>query len=356
VNATLNGFDIGDIDEAVAHAAAALDELAGASLFITGGTGFFGQWLLVVLARANAIRSLGITATVLTRDAAGFRARCPELGAQPFLRLEEGDVRSFAFPGGRFTHLIHAAADTGAEADRDRAQLVDTILAGTRHTLDFAVSAAIRRILIVSSGAIYGSQPADLANLPEDFPGAEPVRESPSTYGQAKHLAEQRAIRQGEDSGIPVVIARAFAFVGPGLSLDGHFAIGNFIRDALAGNAITVKSDGSPLRSYLYAGDLAAWLLRLLVSGRAGRAYNVGSDQAVSIAELAGLVAGILSTALGVRIEAKPAQGEARSRYIPSIQRARAELGLDAWTRLDEAIRRTARWAGAQQGRASGGK
>jgi dTDP-glucose 4,6-dehydratase len=351
--ATLNGFEIADIDDAVGRAKHALGALRDASIFMTGGTGFFGQWLLALIARANATQSLGIRVTVLTRNAAGFRRRCAELARGSLVQLLEGDVRSFDLPTGRFSHLIHAATDTSADADRRPLELTDTIVGGTRHTLDFALSSGVGRTLIVSSGAIYGAQPHDVLNLPEDFLGAGPTTNSRSTYGNAKRLAEQIAAVHSKDSGIPTVVARAFAFIGPALPLDTHFAIGNFIRDAIAGNVITVKGDGSPFRSYLYAGDLAVWLLQLLVHGRAGEAYNVGSDRAISIAELAALVASILPTARGVAIEGTPAPAALRSRYIPSIERARQELALDVWTPLDEAIRRTARWAERQRAQAT---
>ncbi len=349
--ATLNGFEISDIDQAVERAKPALQALQGASLFITGGTGFFGQWLLALLARANAACPSNIQATVLTRDAARFRVRCPELAGQPFLRLVEGDIRRFRLPDGRFTHLVHAATDTSAEADKRPLELTDTIVGGTRHALTLACSHGVSRALVVSSGAIYGRQPQDLPSLPEDFSGAGAATNARSTYGEAKWLAEQIAVNECDT--VPTVIARAFAFVGPALPFDGHFAIGNFIRDAIAGKAIIVNGDGSPVRSYLHAGDLAAWLLRLLTHGRPGSAYNVGSDQAISIAELAALVAATLPRAQGVTIRRTAIPDNSRSRYVPSIDRARRELGLDVWTPLDEAIRRTARWAQRRQGRES---
>jgi hypothetical protein len=179
--------------------------------------------------------------------------------------------------------------------------------------------------------------------LAEDYRGAPDPLDPRSAYGQAKRLAEQMCVCAAAKGGLEPVIARAFAFVGPGLPLDAHFAIGNFIRDAAAGREIVVNGDGTPLRSYLYAADLAAWLLTLLVEGRAGEAYNVGSDATLSIADLAREVAA-LAPGASVTIKGAATPGAPRAVYAPDIGKARA-LGLDVWTPLDEAIRRTMAFA-----------
>ncbi len=350
-------FEVADLDECLVRAEPALERLSGASLFLTGGTGFIGQWLLAMFGRANETRELGLEITVLTRSAARFFADRPDLAFGRSLRFVEGDVRFFEFPKGRFTHVIHAAADTSMAAESRPLELVDTIVAGTRRVLEFALLAGVDRVLTITSGAVYGPLPLEISAVSEDYLGAGATTERQSAYGQAKRLAEQLATIYGTESGLRTVIARAFAFVGPRLPLDAHFAIGNFIRDAVHGRTVVVNGDGSPLRSYLYAGDLAAWLVRLLVDGEPGRAYNVGSDRLISIGDLAALVSATIPRSPGFKIEGSSQTGGLRSRYVPSIARARAELGLDVWTPLDEAIRRTARWAmrtaGTERGRAT---
>jgi nucleoside-diphosphate-sugar epimerase len=203
----------------------------------------------------------------------------------------------------------------------------------------------VRRALYVSSGAVYGRQPADVAQIPEDAAFACDALHPGSAYGEAKRAAEQWCLQYGQQHDIAIPVARCFAFVGATLPLDGHFAIGNFIRDALAGQTIQVSGDGSPLRSYLYGADLAIWLLTLLLQGQHGRACNVGADQALSIAELAHQVRDTLAPAAAVHIARGHDDKAGRNRYIPSIQRARHELALDAWTPLEEAIRLTAECA-----------
>ncbi len=135
-------------------------------------------------------------------------------------------------------------------------------------------------------------------------------------------------------------MARCFAFVGADLPLNVHFAIGNFIRDALTADAITVSGDGTPLRTYLDQSDLAHWLFTLLEHGRRGQAYNVGSNELISIADLAHLVRNILAPNKPVHILGKPDAGAARNRYVPDISKAQKELGLNATVPLSEAIRR----------------
>lgn len=341
------GFDgilAQELDEAIERTAGTLTQLDGASIFLTGGTGFFGKWILALLAQARLRLSLNLQITVLSRSPERFARLSPDLAHLDFVRLLPGDVRSFVFPKGRYTHVIHAATDTTAAAG-EAMTLIAAITEGTRRVLEFATVAGVQRLLYVSSGAIYGRQPIDLPLIPEEYLGACDCLDPNSAYGQAKRLAEQMCVIVSDDTQVEAVIARAFAFVGPGLPLDAHFAIGNFIRDALDGKTIIVSGDGQPLRSYLYSGDLAAWLMTLLVRGSAKTAYNVGSDQTISIVDLAEAVASAIPTARGVAIRGVPSRVLDRNRYVPSIEKARRDFGLDVWTSLHEAIRRTADFA-----------
>ena len=106
-----------------------------------------------------------------------------------------------------------------------------------------------------------------------------------------------------------------------------------------------VGGDGRPVRSYLYAADLAVWLWTLIFRGTAGSAYNVGSERAVSIVDLARAAARAAGPEeVGVTVAGPPGDGPA-PRYVPATFRARSELGLQESFTLDEALARTIAWS-----------
>lgn len=317
-------------------------EARGASFFITGGTGFFGMWLLESFAFINDALGLGMKACVLTRSPAAFAAKAPHLAICADLSFLEGDVRHFPFPEGTFRYVIHAGTTSSAPVEPE--EMFDTIVEGTRQVLRFAAQARCRKLLFVSSGAVYGKLPPEITHVSEDYCGAPDPLDPASAYGEGKRAAELLCSIAGRKHGFDVKIARCFAFVGPHLPLDAHFAAGNFIRDALAGGPIKVGGDGTPLRSYLYAADLAVWLWTILFMGDAGKAYNVGSDESISIAELARRVAMLNLPHLPVVVQRAAVQGQLSARYVPDIQQASVGLGLQVGMPLNETLRRTFEW------------
>jgi dTDP-glucose 4,6-dehydratase len=334
------GLPVPDLEHVLEHVGEAWQALAGARLFITGGTGFVGQWLLESLLWASGRRNLGVSATVLTRDPDRFRARSPHLAGHRDVALLRGNVHDFDFPNGEFPLVIHAAVEHAFDRDVE----------GTRRVLEFARTHATRRLLFTSSGAVYGVQPPALANIPEDYivPLTVGLASDMPDYAQAKRDSEFLCVTQARQHGFAALIARLFAFVGPHLPLDRNFAVGNFIRDALAGGPIRIQDDGTPCRSYLYAADLAVWLWTILLRGEPSLPYNVGSAQAVTIAELARIVANVADSALRIEIVGTPVPGAPAARYVPSVERARQELGLQPIITLEEGVRRTYAWARAE--------
>jgi dTDP-glucose 4,6-dehydratase len=126
--------------------------------------------------------------------------------------------------------------------------------------------------------------------------------------------------------------------VGRDLPLDAHFAIGNFIHDALNRNEIQVKGDGRAVRTYLDQRDLAIWLCALLYRGADGEAYNVGSDIPITILELANLVRETLAPQVGINFSCQASISNFRVRYVPNINKALTKLNLKIKYPLSQAI------------------
>jgi nucleoside-diphosphate-sugar epimerase len=329
------------------------EEMRGQRLFLTGGTGFFGCWLVESFCHINRELGLGAQATVLSRHPEEFAAKCPHLANDPAITMHTGDVRDFAFPAGEFRYVIHAATEASLKQSIERPlEMLSTILAGTERTLQFAAQCGARKFLLTSSGAVYGKQPPDMTHVPETYAGAPDPLDAASVYAEGKRASElmcalyqKTAATKG--SAFEAKIARCWAFCGPHLPLDAHFAIGNFIGDVLSGRPISIGGDGTPRRSYLYAADLAIWLWTMLFRAPALVPINVGSAHDLSIRELAEVVAATLAPGGEIRIAKQPVPGAAPARYVPSVERAATLLGLRETVDLTESIRRTAAWHSA---------
>lgn len=331
-----------DLNHILEHTKALWSNLSSKKFFVTGGTGFFGKWLAESFAWANEHLGLDAQMLILSRSPESLIAKYPHFAGLTGINFCRGDIRNFEFPEENFDYIIHAATEASAQLNNDDPLLMmDTVVDGTRRVLQFAQQCSAKRLLLVSSGAVYGKQPPDMMQLREDFTGSPDLCRPTSAYAEAKRVAELLCSIYQSRHGLEVLIGRCFAFVGPYLNLDIHYAVGNFIRDGLAGKTINILGDGTPYRSYLYAADLAIWLWTILLEGQAGRAYNVGSDREISIADLAERVSGQFEQKPEVKIAKKPAPGVRLARYVPSIERAKKELGLKCRIDLDEAIKRT---------------
>jgi nucleoside-diphosphate-sugar epimerase len=337
--------NIKDLDHILEHTTQLWEEIRGQNIFITGGTGYFGCWLLESFTWVNDRLNLAAKATVLSRNPAAFVTKAPHLANHPSVHLIQGDVRDFKFPRGEFRFVIHAATEANAKLNQENPLLMfETIVEGTRRTLEFARTHETSKFLLTSSGAVYGKQPPEMTHIPEDYLGAPDPMDPVAAYGEGKWSAEVLCRLYSHHFGLETKITRCFAQVGPYLPMDIHYAMGNFIRDAVRGGPILVNGDGSPIRSYLYAADLAIWLWTILVKGQSCHPYNVGSDRSISISELADLVRRQVAPHSEVIVARQAEPSQLRQRYVPSIELARGELKLESWISLEEALARTALW------------
>lgn len=325
--------------------------LSGKKIFITGGTGFFGKWLLYAFTNANNKLQSPVKISVLSRNPLQFLTRHPEFRENQHIQFITGDITNFAFPDGCFDFIIHAATEASDKLNRESPELMlNTIINGTKRIFEFAKNCKSERVLLTSSGAVYGKQPIDMDRTPEDFRGGPNILDVNAAYAEGKRVSELLGAIHAKQSGQSVLIARCFAFVGPFLPIDTHFAIGNFINDCLNNRDIIIKSDGTPHRSYLYAADLVIWLLKILIHGVSLRAYNVGSEKSLSIKEISENVLTVWNENPELQKYRKnklkyevlsASKGGPPEKFVPSTKRICSELGVSESFSLHDAILKT---------------
>ena len=332
-----------DLEHILQHTHDLWKSLSGKTIFVTGGTGFFGIWLQMSFVYINRKQNLQANMVILTRNKKIFFDKYPSLSNNAEISFVEGDICSFPFFEGNVDFIIHAATEASVQLNLESPlTMFHTIVDGTKRVLDFAVEKKVTSFLYTSSGAVYGMQPARCKNIKEDYSGAPETSNPASVYGEAKRMAEVLCAVYHQNFLLPVKIARGFAFVGPYLPLHTHFAIGNFILDTLLKRDIVIKGDGTASRSYLYAADLVIWLWTILIKGQNNRAYNVGSDFEVTIAELAKMVnEATLPSNNKITMLSSEVKGSAPNQYLPNIEKAKIELGLQVYTALPLAIKKT---------------
>jgi dTDP-glucose 4,6-dehydratase len=300
------------------------------SIFITGGTGFFGKWILSAIKNLNENYALNTSVVILSRNPNAFSNLMPELYHHEMFTFVRGDVSELTSDGLKYDLIIHAATDVSTSVANE--DMLKTIMHGVERITEFANAAECKRLLFTSSGAAYGPQPRNMLGLAEDFL-SNPLFNTNDVYALGKKQSEEY-LKKNLCS--ELVIARCFAFSGPYLPLKGKYAFGNFINNVLNNEDIVIKGNGKTTRSYLYAADLVIWLLSILAEGKNGEVYNVGSSHAVSIKDLATEIA-----KNGCKFKVLNEIKGGDNIYYPNVDKVKNELGLFEYTPLDQAIKKT---------------
>jgi dTDP-glucose 4,6-dehydratase len=319
------------------------ESFRGKSIFVTGGTGFFGKWLLESFIYVNEKFALNAKITTLSRNPEAFLTEYPFYKEHTnTVHFVKGDILTYDFNlDEKLQYIIHAATAASESLNKSNPLLMmDTITIGTRRVLDFAITQPIEGFLFVSSGAIYGKQPWNVSHIKEEDSFKVDINNPKAAYAEGKRIAELYSSTYFEKYNLPIKIARCFAFVGPYLPLDTHFAIGNFINNAINNEDIIIKGDGSTIRSYMYASDLVVWLWKILLKGEINQPYNVGSDEGASINQLAEKISSISNAKVAVKIVGSPVQKEHIDIYCPSITKANT-INAQIKIQLTESIEKT---------------
>ncbi len=332
-----------DIADVISRLGVDIELLNNKSILITGGTGFFGRWLLQILRSLIVEKKFNIDIYVLSRNPEKFLKENAGYSFDQFVNFISGDVTNFHLPNISLDYLIHMATTAASETfhGEDQLQKLDLLYRGTRNTLELAVRAGVKKVLFTSSGVAYG--PSGDTLFTEEMLQAPRTTMVSSALGEGKRLAEYLIGYYALKGGFDYSIARCFSFFGPFLPLDIHYAIGNFVNDAITKDVITVKGGGQELRSYLYIADAWVWLLKLLIHAD-NDIYNVGSSKPVSIGELATIVKNTLAAQKQVEFLGlnHDVGNFSRNAYIPSNDKICNKFGLAEWTTLSQGIKKMA--------------
>lgn len=311
-------------------------------LLIIGGTGFFGRSILRLLMLQNLKKKLHFNVTISSRDPEKFLSMYPEFLSLCWLHFIQFDLINSNNFGSKnfFSHIIHAAYDSSKNILNDSSYIHDSIVYGTKKILDILKTNTVKSFLFCSSGAVYNNFSVNHICCESDDIKENITSPSKDTYAYSKLKAEKLCNRYFIEYSCPVKIARCFSFIGEDLLMSRHYAINNFIHNALDNEPIEIYGDGKQIRSYLYQEDLAIWLLRILFFGENNNVYNVGSDKSYSLFELANIIKEVLCKNIIVNINGSESLNP-RFCYIPSIKKSRYDLSLDVWTDLQTSITRT---------------
>jgi nucleoside-diphosphate-sugar epimerase len=331
-----------DLAEILDSSRARFEKLLSSKILICGATGFVGTWLTSSLLQANEEMNLDLEIVIISRNADFAKKRLNPRHEDP-LTIVTGDLASEKNPlatlGHEFTHILHLAtptvAATGSLDDMRHASTIE----GARNLVEYASHMFAPPVLVhASSGGVYGKQPLSLEKIEEGWIN-ENLENEISAYGRAKLEAENIIGQASREGIVRAANPRLFAFLGPHLALDAHFAVGNFMRDALADTAIRMEGNPSTTRSYLYPTDMTDWLLAILVEPHE-EILHLGSRIPVHMSELAQQISEAFNRTpisyLGTDVPA--------SNYVPETQVIQSIYGVNQRIGLAEAIVRWAKW------------
>ncbi|MBU2647041.1 NAD(P)-dependent oxidoreductase [bacterium] len=324
--------------------------LKNESILITGGTGFMGSWLAESIAYLNDNHRFGIKLTLVARNMDRFRENQPHLASRNDIFLLEKNVRDLIDIPEDVSWIIHAAGTPDNRVhSSDPLDVINTIANGTMQVLDASTRLSnLKKIVNISSGWIYGSQPKEMSHVPEWHIGGPNSTLTTSAYAEAKRMGETICSVYKGQFRIPMVTLRPFAFIGPYQMIDKPWAINNFINDAINGGPIKILGNENTIRSYLYPSDMANWILTALCEGESGLVLNLGSSEGCSLREVADLICHCIpgeTVVISQTLNRKPKY----SIFVPDVTKAREELGLELSVSLHDAIQRTIEWLKLRQ-------
>ncbi len=272
----------------------AIPKLQGKTIAVTGARGLIGSMLVDTLMYANHLKGLDCQVYGIVRDIEKAEKRFARFETDSHLKLIKADINTDEIQiSQNIDYFIHGASNTHPVYYSTRPiETIRTNTIGTDRTLDFACKHQCQRYLFLSSVEIYGENRGDVDKFSEDYCGYIDCNTLRAGYPESKRVGESLCQAYRKERGLDCVIARIARCYGPGLLQEDSKALTQFLRNAVAGDDIVLKSEGKQLFSYVYVADAVDAIFFILTEGLDGSAYNVvGKDDGITLGELADLIA-----------------------------------------------------------------
>lgn len=266
-------------------------ELSGGKVLVTGASGLIGSCIIDVLTCSNCSFGKNFEIYALGRNESNLRKRFEESAN---LHLIIQDVTE-SIKVDKLDYIIHTASNADPKSYAlYPAETIITNILGAKSVLDYCKNKKTRALL-TSTFEVYGKLEQD--EYKEDEYGVVDLNLIRSCYPESKRTAELLFNSYADEYGVDCVITRLSSIYGPTMKENDSKAHAQFIRNALEGKDIVLKSKGMQIRSYCYVMDAVSGILTVLFKGDRGEIYNVANDNSVvSIAELAQYVADYAGT------------------------------------------------------------
>ena len=332
-------FNFFDRHTAFKHLA---QEVGDNSFFVTGGSGLFGSWILSFFDWCVERKYSEPELTILSRQ---------ELSS-PSSRIKYifGDIENFQNHDIKSTYTLHMAAPSASETFRSMDELKKfyVLAKGTENLLNYARLNTEKRTLVLSSGAVFGGfDETRVSHISESERQAPAYAESLQALSIGKRVAEFLTKEFCDRGHVDASVARCFGFIGPGLPTNLHYAVGNFVAQAVKGEDIVINGSGKPIRSFMYLGDMVFWVMTILLKGKSGEDYNVGSREGISILNLANEIVAALGAKSKIVVVGDPDQTSGNPPnyyYVPDTLKAERELSLFCRSSLRGSIKEYAEY------------
>ena len=306
------------------------------TLFITGGTGFLGMWLLRAIDFINKKKNLQIKVILLTRKK-NIKKKLNYFNYTKF-SITKGDICNFPLKKRKVDHIIHLAAETSLKKNEDALSVINTIINGTSRIVKYRNLVSSSSITYLSSGGVYGKNCKNIQGWKECSNITPSIFEKVATYGLSKKCAENLLIEAyNKSSNFKTLnIFRAFSFGGSHFNNKNHFAYDNFIKNKIMNKNITLTSNGQGLRNYMHPLDLANWIL-LSINFSKITLLNTGGNKNYSIIGLAKKIAKYkFNNSHSIKVNI--GRSINKENYIPNLSKAK-KVGLTAKISLDMQIK-----------------